>query len=307
MMPEHRPGDHPGHLDIDAVSAFVDRDLEPVELTTIEMHISQCPACEREVLEIRTTVFLLSGLPEYEPRRSFLLGQEHARASRRERPRAAQPALSPQLPASQPRPGSPASISGPPASGWMSALHVAALMAGVLLLLVTVGDLTGIIGSAPASMQLAAPTTVAEEAPREALPAMDSAPSAPMAAVAPDAEADMAPAPAPASSFQESAADSGGTFGAVSASDEVSEGQELARVPPRLAATSNAAASVTQAIPTPGAGSGAEPAATGGTDLAQTAADGQPSRLRIVQLALALILAWLVVSIAGARWIRRLR
>src|ERR687893_178231 len=82
-MTYHRPADRPGHLDIDAVSAFVDRDLEPDDLTTIEFHLHECPACHREVLEIRTTVVLLAGLPQYTPRRSFCLGHEHARASRR--------------------------------------------------------------------------------------------------------------------------------------------------------------------------------------------------------------------------------
>ena len=82
-MTDHHPADRPGHLDIDAVSAFVDRDLEPDDLTTIEFHLHECPACHREVLEIRTTVVLLAGLPQYTPRRSFCLGHEHARASRR--------------------------------------------------------------------------------------------------------------------------------------------------------------------------------------------------------------------------------
>jgi anti-sigma factor RsiW len=82
-MPEHAPGDTPGHLDIDAVSAFIDRDLHDDDFAVISMHLTQCPDCEREVLEVRTTVFLLSTLPQYEPRRSFCLGQEHARASRR--------------------------------------------------------------------------------------------------------------------------------------------------------------------------------------------------------------------------------
>ena len=84
-MTDHHPADRPGHLDIDAVSAFVDRDLEPDELTTIEIHLHECPACHREVLEIRTTVVLLAGLPQYTPRRSFCLGHEHARAARRRR------------------------------------------------------------------------------------------------------------------------------------------------------------------------------------------------------------------------------
>lgn len=306
-MPEQHPGEHPGHLDIDAVSAYVDRDLEAAELTTIAMHLGQCPACEREVLEIRTTVLLLSRLPAYEPRRSFLLGQEHARASRRDRPRPAMPALSPPLPASQlPGGGTPGPIAGPPVSGWMPALQVAALVTGVLLLLITVGDLSGFVGQEPAAVQLAAPTALAEAPPLEALPADSGDSSAPMAAIAPDSDAVQAPAPAPEAAFQQAADEAGGTFGASSASDEVSEREELARSVPRLAATSVAAASVTQAIPTPGAATTAVDSAA--PEGAATAADdGSPSRLRIVQLALALILAWLVVSMAGARWIRRLR
>ena len=90
-MTDHHPADRPGHLDIDAVSAFVDRDLEPDDLTTIEFHLHECPACHREVLEIRTTVVLLAGLPQYTPRRSFCLGHEHARAS--PPPRLARPLL----------------------------------------------------------------------------------------------------------------------------------------------------------------------------------------------------------------------
>src|SRR5215217_5539261 len=82
-MTDHHPADRPGHLDIDAVSAFVDRDLAADDLTTIEFHLHECPACHREVLEIRTTVVLLAGLPQYTPRRSFCLGHEHVRASRR--------------------------------------------------------------------------------------------------------------------------------------------------------------------------------------------------------------------------------
>src|SRR5215203_2232433 len=85
-MTDHQPADRPGHLDIDAVSAFIDRDLEADDLTTIEFHLHECPACHREVLEIRTTVVLLTGLPQYTPRRSFCLGHEFARASRRRLP-----------------------------------------------------------------------------------------------------------------------------------------------------------------------------------------------------------------------------
>ena len=75
-MTEHGPADRPGHLDIDAVSAFVDRDLPPDDLATIEFHLGECPPCRREFLEIHATVLLLAGLPQYAPRRSFVLGRE---------------------------------------------------------------------------------------------------------------------------------------------------------------------------------------------------------------------------------------
>ena len=74
-MTEHGPADRPGHLDIDAVSAFVDRDLPPDDLATIEFHLGECPPCRREFLEIHATVLLLAGLPQYAPRRSFVPAQ----------------------------------------------------------------------------------------------------------------------------------------------------------------------------------------------------------------------------------------
>ena len=109
-MTDHHPADRPGHLDIDAVSAFIDRDLEPDDLTTITFHLHDCPACHREVLEIRTTVVLLAGLPQYTPRRSFCLGHEHARAFRRRSRAGNQPWSAGDLP-----PGYPAAVRTSPA------------------------------------------------------------------------------------------------------------------------------------------------------------------------------------------------
>src|SRR3954453_15610321 len=79
-MSDQLPGDRPGHLDIDAVSAFIDRDLTADELALLAGHLTDCAACHREVLEIQATVMLLAGLPQYTPRHSFVLGTEHARA-----------------------------------------------------------------------------------------------------------------------------------------------------------------------------------------------------------------------------------
>ncbi|MCA9877322.1 MAG: zf-HC2 domain-containing protein, partial [Thermomicrobiales bacterium] len=203
-MAEHAPGDAPGHLDIDAVSAFIDRDLQKHDLAVISLHLAQCPACEREVLEVRTTVFLLNTLPQYEPRRSFCLGAEHARAARRRPPQADAAWDAGTLPATV----GPAAAPGVPVprfTGWLPGLQVAAMVTGVLLLLVTVGDWRGFSGDI-SPQQLAAPTAAA------GLPS--------------EAEA---PLPAPRAAFQPEAArdqvitTSGGTNLADSASQEMSE------------------------------------------------------------------------------------
>lgn len=314
-MPEPRPGEQPGHLDIDAVSAFVDRDLEIAELTILEQHLDACPACEREVLEIRATVLLLNTLPRYEPRRSFCLGQEHARAHRR-RDRQGQAAYLPgsnplTLPASSP----PAPLTAPAYARWMPTLQVATLVTGVLLLLVTAGDLSGMLGTEPAPMQLAAPVaqdaapesamaTVPQEQALESESAQELAPLPLLTATAAAAPA-MAPAPAPddAAGFAQ-----GGTNSADDASDQVSESDDAPRAAARAIPTSAAAASVTEAIPTPGVENSA--ASTGASATGSDSAsdeNGRPSWVRTAQIALAFLLGWLVVSMAGVQWIRRLR
>lgn len=303
-MSDQHPARDPGHLDVDAVSAFVDRDFHPSDLAAIELHLTHCPACQREVLEIRTTVLLLGGLPQYAPRRSFRLGPEHARAARR--PRAASPPWQPALslgPASS-------ATHAPQASrqaGWLATMQVAAMVVGALLLVVTVGDLRGFAPQAPSPMQLAAPTAAAELPPQAAMPAPQPAESQDQEQ---SAAIDGAAPPAPAAfetAFQQAPSASGGTESADSASQEILADTEPARPAARAVATSPVAAAVTQAIPTPGAAD-----ASGGTGVARTTAapataanEAPPSRMRIVQLALALLLAWLIVSIAGLRWVRR--
>src|SRR5215211_8585600 len=178
-MTDHHPADRPGHLDIDAVSAFVDRDLEPGELTTIEFHLHECPACHREVLEIRTTVVLLAGLPQYTPRRSFCLGHEHARASRRRLPRGRSwsgSVGSSGYPASAA--SAVANAEAGRAAGWLPGLQVAAMVVGVLLLLVTSSDLMGMPPQPKEWLSDEAPVTQMEfrAAPAPA-PAQPSAPA----------------------------------------------------------------------------------------------------------------------------------
>jgi hypothetical protein len=67
-------------------------------------------------------------------------------------------------------------------------------------------------------------------------------------------------------------------------------------------------AAVTQAAPTAAAGRAPESAPPeGAAARAEQTAPAEPSRMRLVQMALAFALAWLIVTIVGLRWVRRLR
>lgn len=287
-MPEHAPGDTPGHLDIDAVSAFIDRDVHEEDLAVISLHLTQCPECAREVLEVRTAVLLLSTLPQYEPRRSFCLGQEHARATRR-RPADAAPAWNAgplsTVPAAAP---AAAAVAPPRFTSWLPGLQVAAMVTGVLLLLVTVGDWRGFSGNL-GPQQLVAPTAAA------GLPAEVAPPAAPAPNAAFQAEMDR----------EQPITTSDGTNLVDSASEEVSE--ETASRSAAISTASTGAAAVTQPL----SGVDTAPAAVSTVTPSEsdpTVSGSEPgSRLRLVQIALFAILAWLVVTVVGLRWVRRLR
>ena len=296
-MTDQNPADRPGHLDIDAVSAFVDRDFGPDDLALLAVHLRSCPACHREVLEIRTTVVLLAGLPQYTPRRSFCLGREHARASRRRSGAGDQPWSGGAAPRGYPA----AALGAPPrGAGWLPGLQAAAMVIGALLFLVTSSDLTGMPPQPVA--WLGEPQAVPQ--PFLAAPPPQLAPSVPTAAPASDADvAQPPPAPESESAIGIAADQAGGTAGGDGASEEVQTGDGLDRTAPAYA-TSAAIAAATRAIPTPGLG-GREQAANG-TD-ASAASGNEPSRLRLVQIALGFALAWLVVSIVGLRWVRGMR
>jgi hypothetical protein len=170
-------------------------------------------------------------------------------------------------------------------AGWLPGLQAAAVVVGALLLLVTASDLF----TNPASPQAWF--------------------FAPVATVVPTALAESAPAPRPApattgdssasepvSSFALNAArpDAAGTTSEARASQGVVADE--ASSAPALTATA-ALAVVTHAAPVP--------AARDATDAERAPAGANGStRLRLVQIALAFALVWLVVSIVGLRRIR---
>ena len=303
-MTEHHPADRPGHLDIDAVSAFVDRDPEPDDLTTIEFHLHECPACHREVLEIRTTVVLLAGLPQYTPRRSFCLGHEHTRASRRaSRGHSWSGAFAlTGYPASS---ASAAYAQTGRAAAWLPGLQAVAVVIGALLLLVTTSDLMG-MPPQPAEWFSEPEAPVTQMEFRAAPAPAPAQPSAPALQVASDRDAAGPGSSNAETSFRVAANSAEGTTDGDSASQEVLGDAQTANKAFGVA-TNPALAAVTRAVPTPAAGLAQSPETATADDGAPAAAPAQPSRLRLAQLALAFALAWLVVTIVGLRWVRGLR
>ncbi|MFN8590194.1 MAG: zf-HC2 domain-containing protein [Thermomicrobiales bacterium] len=294
-MTQHHPAEQPGHLDIDAVSAFIDRNFDPDELATIERHLASCPECLREVLEIRTTVLLLAALPQYVPRRSFCLGVEHAR--RRRRPPTAYPGNVGTGGGASPWQPVAASVAptAPRYANWLPGLQTIAIGIGMMLLLVTMTDMLRL----PANqMQFAAPLMLvptATAAPAEMIEAE------PMAADDEAPDQNVLPAAAPLDSTGANVADQGTT-----AVDGAS--QEMSKVAaPAPARVSGATSSVVVALTPPAGVSAAPTAIPVATDVVETAeSESRPSPIRMVQIVLALLLGWLIVTIVGLRKVRAL-
>ncbi|MFM9106126.1 MAG: anti-sigma factor family protein [Chloroflexota bacterium] len=105
-QPSRAAGERIRHLDLDLLSLHVDGALDPGERRSAEVHLASCAACSLDYTELRVTVTLLQGLPQYEPRRSFALGPEYGKIRRRPLPPSRQ----------VPAPSVPSSPWAPPAA-----------------------------------------------------------------------------------------------------------------------------------------------------------------------------------------------
>jgi hypothetical protein len=236
------------HLDLELLSLHIDGALDSGERGDAEVHLAECAECHLDYTELRMTVSLLQGLPQYEPRKSFVLGPEYGKVKRRPiqapRPQAApdRPA-SPYLPPPPPLPHHPWFESLLPGA---TALKVASGLVGVALLISIAGDaLTPDAaprqGLAMRPAQMA--TSILPPGSQVVRTAPDSAPADPTNSVA----------PAPAGVTETLA--------------------------PALQQENGAPATV--------------------------AATVRPSWWRIAQVSLAMLLLWLLVSLAGRIWVDR--
>ncbi len=320
------------HLDAETLSAYVDGRLDAADRGVASAHLGGCDDCRRELAELRATVLLLRGLPQYAPRRSFQLGAEHAPAGGASRWARFLPAL--------------------------PALRAATVAVAVLLVVVTTGDLVTNRGGetdnvAPRSVAVdrAQPerrsdtteavtgteTTGATSDAVDGLTEDSQAPAAAQAAVPEQAPTSLAldaadQAADDAAAHPAAAAEDGAEAGATGALADEPPAEAAASAAPAMAArapeptdaeeAARTGASAPPAVPAPATGgaasagnaaptqdatsrenSEAERAASGAR--VDTASRSGPSAWRLAEVGLGVVLLWLLVSIAGLQRLKR--
>jgi len=216
------------HIGDDVLNAYLDGALGERDQREVAAHLSECRECRRELAELRATANLLRGLPQYRPRRSFVMTPEEAPARRRGWAARLLPAL--------------------------PALQAAAVVVALLLIAVTAGDLV------THRQETSGPRLAA-------LPIVTAALPAGTRSVPATSHVMQARAPAPASAKE---ANGAGT--------------------PTFVQSAAAAAP----SPTPAAQTASpRPAKTGSSSL-----------WRVGEVALGLLLLWLLVTIVGLRRMR---
>ncbi|MCZ6891308.1 MAG: zf-HC2 domain-containing protein [Chloroflexi bacterium] len=140
------------------LSAYLDAQLEPLERRKLEQHLASCTSCQEELESLRATVALLQSVPQVAVPRSFRLIEE------------------------------PMPVGAPWTVRYMVPLRYAAAAAGLLFLVVAVGDLMtsdgGLTGPVPPSQEqdavspspAAAPVTEAASQEIEAPSALSAVP-----------------------------------------------------------------------------------------------------------------------------------
>ena len=254
-----RPG-RARHLDGDVLSAYVDRVVSAVERVEIDIHLAGCVECRHELAELRATLDLLAGLPQYRSRRTFQLGPEHIRP----RQSAWAGRLIPILPVLR-----------------AAVLVVALLLGGVSAadILTSEEDQTA---NAPESLQL----PVVEEDLTEADGTIPADQSSNVVEAAPPNSRAAAPGAA-GETVQGGEGQAGGMEPASDAVNALAPTNDLSLAP--------AEAEAPTPVEDPGSTAGAE----------DSPADQKTSWWRIAEVALALLLAWLLILWAAIRSITR--
>ncbi len=67
-----------GHIQVEQLSAYLDKQVSPAERATIDAHLQQCSECRAELESLRQTVAMLHSLPRVAVPRAFTLSEAQA-------------------------------------------------------------------------------------------------------------------------------------------------------------------------------------------------------------------------------------
>jgi len=67
-----------GHIQVEQLSSYLDRQVSPAERATIDAHLQQCSECRAELESLRQTVAMLHSLPRVAVPRAFTLSEAQA-------------------------------------------------------------------------------------------------------------------------------------------------------------------------------------------------------------------------------------
>jgi hypothetical protein len=297
-----RPERAERHLSLETLSAYADGQLSAKEQTEATTHIASCAFCQEELRSLRATTILMRSLPEPQPARSFQLGPEYAKN------------VGPET----------ASV------GWMErllggtpALRTATAAVAMLLVVVVAGDVLTNNTSNSQHESVQAPASTSN--PVIVAPATNTAQASTLFqsnATAPESAAPtIVPPQVPAAQQKEAPSEGAQTEGAgadaasgesdrATAADETQNDQIQAAgaAPAELTATPEPTSTATpRSTPTvqptatlaPTSTATAVPASTSGTT------NNNERNWRIAEIALSLLLAWLIVTWIGLKRLRR--
>jgi hypothetical protein len=283
------------HLSLETISAYLDAELTADERGVAAAHLSTCQHCQSELQSLRATTTLMRSLPDMRPAKSFQLGPEYAKNAR----------------------GAAGSSWLARMLGLMPALRAATAAVALLLVVVVAGDVltnqdngnqerpavTTNVNST-ASDQYTAPTstsanTLMIESEAPTAPSGEGDNAAPAGAAAPNEAAK-----------EESATREDSEVSAMQAQEEGAADESRAAEPeqtssPALQPAAPAPTMTVEPSPTPEPTATLQSTATPAPSEASGTSEGSTSNWRIAEIALGLLLAWLIVTLVGLRRFRR--
>lgn len=290
---DHNPGTRGDgrHLPFETLSAYIDGQLPAREREAATAHLATCAICQEELRSLRATTLLLRSLPEPQLAKSFQLGPDYAVEPRNNDNRWLDRLL-----------------------GGMPVLRTATAAVTLLLLVVIAGDVLTNRNEQPSNHHVTAPSQAPSTQPGISVPPTSTAEASTLFQAEPAELQSVAPTAAAQAAAQQkealpgsgretnSAADSAAANAAESTQTDEIQAAGAAAPEEALSSPSPPTATATSTVtptPTPEPTTTPQPTAIAVPPSTSGTSGGNERNWRIAEIALALLLAWLIVTWIG--------